>query len=561
MFSKEKEINYIGIGAIGGKAAGLVFISDVLKKEFNQEEFPEIQVIIPTLATIRTDAFDQFMLENNLYEVAFSDLPDDRIANAFQRADLPFEILTDLRRLVTEVTAPLAVRSSSLLEDSTHQPFAGVYATKMTPNNQPDVDSRFRRLVEAIKFVYASTYFRAAKDYMKATGNEPTVEKMAVTIQEVLGKKHDHRFYPDLSGVTRSYNFYPLGKAKPEDGVISLALGLGKTIVDGEICWSYSPAYPKVDPPYRSVEELLKNTQTKFWAINLGEPPEYNPILETEYLVHADITDAEKDGTLRYLASTYIPHSRRLTIGIGNPGARVLTFAPLLILEEFPLNELVKKILKISEVAMRCPVEIEFAMTFNPAIFGYLQVRPMIVQTEEIAIDEDALKNENVLIASRNVLGNGQFTHIQDIVFIKPESFEAKYTRQIAHELATINTKLQEEGRAYLLIVIGRLGTTDPWLGIPVNWGQIANAKVIVEATKEKFNVVLSQGSHFFHNLISQGVCYFTVSHQEQPPINWEWFRQQPCVDETPFICHVRAEKPLRILINGRKRLGVVFSS
>lgn len=559
MFSKDMEINYIGSGAIGGKAAGLVFISDILKKEFNRDEFPDIQVTIPTLATIRTDAFDHFMQENNLYEIAFSDLPDDRIANAFQRADLPFEILMDLRRLVTEVTAPLAVRSSSLLEDSTRQPFAGVYATKMTPNNQPDVDTRFRRLVEAIKFVYASTYFRAAKDYMKATGNDPTVEKMAVTIQEVLGKKHNHRFYPDLSGVARSYNFYPLGKARPEDGVISLALGLGKTIVEGEICWSYSPAYPKVDPPYRSVEELLKNTQTKFWAINMGEPPEYNPILETEFLVYADITDAEKDGTLRYLASTYIPHSQRMTIGIGNPGVRVLTFAPLLVLEEFPLNELAKKILKISEEAMHCPVEIEFAMTFNPTIFGYLQVRPMVVQTEEVELNEEDLTKDQVLIASRSVLGNGHLSHIRDIVFIKPENFEARHSRQIAQELTAINRELQEESLPYLLIVIGRLGTTDPWLGIPVNWGQIANAKVIVEATKENFNVVLSQGSHFFHNLISQGVCYFTVSHRDRPPINWEWFRQQPCVNETPFICHVRTEKPLNILINGRKRLGVVF--
>jgi hypothetical protein len=558
-FARKKRLSCIGLGEYGGKAHGLAFIHNVLVSEIEAEEFPQIEVDFPSLTVVCTDVFETYMRRNYLHEIAFSDLPDDRIALAFQRAELPFEILGDLRALVEEVHTPLAVRSSSLLEDSTYEPFAGVYATKMIPNNQFDPDVRFQKLVEAIKFVYASTYFKSAKDYMTATNHSIKDEKMAVIIQEVVGKQHRERFYPELSGVARSYNYYPMGRAKYEDGVVNLALGLGKTIVDGGVSWTYSPSYPKVDPPYRSVEEMLKYSQSDYWAINMGEPDEYDPIKETEYLLLENIITAESDQTLRYLSSTYNSQSGRLSIGISAKGPRVITFAPLLVWEELPLNQLIQKILSICESTFNAPVEIEFAMTFNPHRFGFLQVRQMVVASDLVEIDEDELSKKNVLAASTNVVGNGVINSIQDVVYVKPGSFESKHTRQIAADLARINSNLVANGRPYMLIAIGRLGTTDPWLGIPIVWGQISGAKTIVEATQHNFKVELSQGSHYFHNLTSMGVSYFSVPHAGAYQIDWEWLDHQEIVDETQFTRHVKLCAPLLIKVDGRSGRGVIY--
>ena len=300
----------IGTGALGGKASGLAFAKDLLAETIGASAFSEVEVNVPTMAVIATDCFDEFIARNRLGELRVEDLPDDRIGHAFQQADLPVELLGDLRALTTQVKTPLAVRSSSLLEDALDRPFAGVYGTKMIPNNQFDPDTRFRRLTEAIKFVYASTYFREARDYIKTTGHDPKEEKMAVILQEVVGRRHGDRFYPDVSGVARSYNFYPTGPALPEEGVASLALGLGKTIVDGGVAWTFSPAYPKKPPPFGSVQEMLRGTQTEFWAVNMGKPPAYDPVNETEYLVTAGLKEAEADDVLRCLASTFDPRSR-----------------------------------------------------------------------------------------------------------------------------------------------------------------------------------------------------------------------------------------------------------
>ncbi len=369
------------------------------------------------------------MARNELYDLAFDDMPDERMAHAFQRAALPAEILGDLRALISGVHSPLAMRSSSLLEDALHEPFAGVYATKMIPNNQHSPDVRFQKLVEAIKFIYASTYFGSAKDYLQATGREVGIEKMAVIIQEVVGRRHDERFYPHLSGVARSYNFYASGYAKPEDGVVHLALGLGKTIVDGGMSWMYSPARPKVNPPVGSPAELLKLTQTTFWAVNMGKPPAYDPVHETEYLVKAGLGEAERDGVLRYLASTFDPHSGRITPGVGQTGPRLLTFAPLLVWEEAPLNRLLKQLLVLSEQAYDAPVEIEFAMNLDEQKrsrhrFGFLQARPMVVSSEQVEIDPADMTGEDVLLASASVLGNGVNDSIRDIVYVRPERFQ-----------------------------------------------------------------------------------------------------------------------------------------
>lgn len=546
---------------MGGKATGLKIVQEVILKNLDHNRFPQMKIDIPDMVVIQTDVFDLFIARNNLKQFALSDFPDEQIALAFQQAELPFEILGELRSLVEQVHLPLAIRSSSLLEDSLHQPFAGVYATKMIPNNQFDPKIRFRKLCEAIKFVYASTYFTGAKTYIKATKHSIEEEKMGVIIQEEVGTKYGLRFYPEVSGVARSYNFYPMGRAKHDEGIVHLALGLGKTIVDGGVSWSFSPSYPKVEPPYRTVNELLKISQTKFWAVNLGSDIEYNPIEETEYLTLGDLGDAELDGSLEQVASTFDPHAQRLTMGIAANGPRVLTFAPLLVLDTLSVNKLITDLLDDCEQLLDGPVEIEFAMTFNPNHFGFLQVRRMIVFDDEIEINDHDLSGNNVLLSSSTVLGNGLETGLKDIVFIKPGSFKAKHSRLIAQELSQMNQKIVAEGNSYLLIVFGRLGTTDPWLGIPINWEQVAGAKSIVEVATENFNVVLSQGSHYFHNLINLKVSYFSIQHPNESLIDWEWLGSQELVEETDFLRHVRVPAGFTIVVDGRKGKGAIFKS
>ncbi len=562
-FDSDERLTCIGAGSLGGKAQGLAFIRQTLISEFNPDAFTGIEVNIPTMTVICADVFDTFMARNDLYEIAYSNLPDDRIAYAFQNAHLPTEIVGDLRALITQVRTPLAIRSSSMLEDAMYEPFAGIYATKMIPNNQHSPDTRFQKLVEAIKFVYASTYFKSAKDYIRATSYRTEDEKMAVIIQEVVGQRHNGRFYPEMSGVARSHNYYPMGRAKPEEGVVNLALGLGKTIVDGGRSWTYSPAWPKVNPPFGSVGELLKQSQTEFWSVNMGKAPAYDPIKETEYLVNADLADAEMDGTLRLTASTYNAQSDRITMGVGVQGPRVLTFAMLLVLNEIPLNALIKSLLSLCEQALGAPVEIEFAMTFAggrnssvPHKFGFLQVRPMVVSNEPVEISDEDMVGDPILLASDNALGNGIIDNIQDIVYVKPEMFEAQYTQRIAYEIEALNKKLVADKRPYLLIGFGRWGSSDPWLGIPVNWGQVSGAKVIVEATLANMNVELSQGSHFFHNLTSFGVCYFSVLHTRQHQIDWNWLENQEDFSETQFVRHVKLPASLQIKVDGRSGRG-----
>ena len=552
-------LHTIGSGALGGKAQGLVAMKDLLNSQFDADDYPDCDISIPRMTVLCSDIFDIFIERNNLEEIIHTGVPDNRLALAFQQADLPLEILGELRTLISKNHLPLAIRSSSLLEDTSHEPFAGVYATKIIPNNQFDINTRFRRLIEAIKFVYASTFFQPARDYMKITGHTLEDEKMAVIIQEVIGNKHGQRYYPEISGVARSYNFYPMDRETHQEGIIHLALGLGKTIVDGGISWSYSPAHPKVKPPYRTVDELLKLTQTEFWAVNMGEPPEYNPIKETEYLVQEDLITAENDGVLPYLASTYDPHANRLTIGTGSDGPRVLTFGRILVLEDIPLNDIIKKLLAISENAQAGPVEIEFAMTLNPHRFGFLQVRPLVVSESEVTLEDEELCGNQVLLSSRNVLGNGINRDLQDILFVPPHKFQPKHTQAIAQELKRHNRRLVDEGRAYLLIVFGRLGTTDPWLGIPLRWEGVSGAKAVVETTKEDFNIVLSQGSHYFHNLINLGIHYFSIPSSSEFDIDWDWLQQQNTLNETEFIHHIQLSTPLQIKVDGRSGKGVVL--
>lgn len=565
-FGSDEPFSRIGGGEYGGKARGLIFIRDFLRAGFDATRFPGLHADIPRTVVLATDVFDAFMERNHLFDVACSDLPDDRIALAFQDADLPVEYLGDLRSLVEEVRLPLAVRSSSLLEDALFRPFAGIYGTKMIPNHESDPSTRFKRLVEAIKFVFASVYSRSAKSYIRTTEKTIRDEKMAVVIQEVVGERWNDRFYPQLSGVARSYNFYPTGKAKPEEGVVNLALGLGKTIVDGGVSWAYSPAYPKAPPPLAGPADLLEKTQTEFWAVNMGKPPAFDPTSEAEYLIQANLQNAEYDDTIRLLASTFDPRSERIVPGTGPDGPRILNFAPVLVNEELPLNRFIKELLETCDNAVGNKVEIEFAVSWprgklQEARFGFLQVRPMVVSDEVVDIADAEFDAPGVLLSSNRVMGNGIVEGVRDVVYVKPDVFEARHTRQIAAELEALNQPLLDAGRPYLLIGFGRWGSSDPWLGIPVDWGQICGAKVIVEATLPSMNVDPSQGSHFFHNISSFKVSYLSVRHDRDRAIDWAWLEAQDGIAETNLVRHVGVREPLLIKVDGRHGRGVIAPS
>ncbi len=557
-------ISRLGSGSIGGKASGLAFIEKTITSYIGEKKFPGISICIPRFVVIATDYFDLFLKENDLDQVIQSNMSNEYIAHAFGQGKLPRELVENLKAFINKVKVPLAVRSSSLLEDAMYEPFAGVYATKMIPNNQSDPDNRLEKLREAIKFVYASTFFREARDYHRAINRPTSDEKMAVIIQDIVGRQYNGRYYPDISGVARSYNFYPIGSAKPDEGVISLALGLGKTIVEGGLVWSYSPAYPRVNPPVSSAGELLKVTQAKFWAVNMRKPSVTNPMQESEYLVGGQLADAEADGSLQHAASTYRPQDDRIIMGTGVAGPRIVTFAPILIGEKIPLNGLLIELLDICEKALDNQVEIEFAVSIESkpeltAQFGFLQVRPMVVSDAVIDVTEEVMSGEDALVASDRVMGNGQNDVIEDIIYVNPKTFNAKDTRQIAQELALFNRRMVDDGLPYLLIGFGRWGSSDPWLGIPVNWGQISGAKAIVEATLPKMDVDLSQGAHFFHNMTSFQISYFSVNHHGKYSIQWDWLEKQELVKESEFVRHIRISKPLKVKVDGRSGRGVIL--
>jgi hypothetical protein len=562
-FDGEHTFTCLGEGELGGKASGLDRVRKQIIEKIDPTEFPEIEITVPTMTVLTTEIFDLFMERNNLHELAFPDMPDDRIAHAFQKASFPAEYVGDIYALISQVTTPLAVRSSSLLEDALNHPFAGVYGTKMTPNNQPDTETRFRKLIEAIKFVYASTFFRGARNYLRSVNQQQSAEKMAVIVQEVVGSRHEDRYYPCISGVARSYNYYATGHAEPTDGVVNLALGLGCQIVDGGISWTYSPAYPRTPAPFNNIGDILKNTQTAFWAVNMGKPPLPDPVKETEFLINQEVAAAEGDGVLRPLVSTYDYQSDRLRQGMANPGPRVLDFAPILRSNVIPLNDLLQKLLTMTEEVEQVAVEIEFAVSLTgrpgkPARFGFLQARPMMVSDDVIDMSDEDLIGEGILVASEQVLGNGTDSGLRDVVYLKPELFEARHTPTIARELEIINRAVVNEGGNYLLIGFGRWGSSDHWLGVPVDWSQISQARAIVEATLPDMITDMSQGSHFFHNMLSFDVKYLSVKYSGSYTIDWDWLAQQTVVNETDFVRHVRLAAPLEIKVDGRSGKGVI---
>lgn len=569
-FDGREPFTVIGDGELGGKASGLAAAREVLAEHAGELRFTGIEIDVPRMTVLAGGVFDRFLDTGGLRAWAedaaagigaSAEAADRRLAVAFQKGSLPPDVVGDLWALVRQVRSPLAVRSSSRLEDALHHPFAGVYATKMIPNGAADPDRRFRSLTEAVRLVYASTFFRQARDYIRAAGRAPGEEKMAVVIQEVVGRRHGPRFYPHVAGVARSYNFYPSGPARPDEGVVDLALGLGKTIVDGGRTWTYSPAHPRVRPPFGSIGDLLKLTQTEFWAVNMGPAP-YDPVNEDEHLLRATLGEAETDGALGAAVSTYDAGRDRVVPGLGATGPRVLDFASLLSYGEPPLNDAVRALLRLFEARAGAPVEIEFALTWGasggPARLGFLQVRPMAVAQGDLELQAAALEGDDVVVASERVMGHGVRDGLEDVVFVKREGFELAHMPAIALEVERANAALVAAGRPYVLIGFGRWGSAERWLGIPVAWSQIAGAAVIVEAAVPMVRAELSQGAHFFHNLLSFRVAYLSVPESGRARLDWDFLLGLPRVSESEHVVHARVPGGLRVEVDGRRQRGLI---
>ncbi|MGE5314705.1 MAG: PEP/pyruvate-binding domain-containing protein [Acidobacteriota bacterium] len=571
-FSKETFDPYnsfarLGGGSLGGKARGLGFINQLITHSSVRERFPGIDISVPAALVVATDVFDQFMQANGLENFALGSTNDDELNRRFSEAPyFPEEIVSKLRDFLDVMREPLAVRSSSLLEDSQYQPFAGVYETYMIPNNDESDEVRLQELLQAVKLIYASTFSRSAKEYMKATSYRAEEEKMAVIVQRMVGTRHHHRFYPDFGGVGKSYNFYPVAPQKSTDGIVYIALGLGKTVVDGGNTVRFCPKFPRHMMQFFSAKETLRNAQTDFYALDLDQSletcEEHTP---KAFVRKYDLSVAEDDETLSNVASTYSPENDAVYDGIARKGRRVVTFAPILKHNVFPLPEILDAILAMGSFGMGTPVEIEFAATINALRhgkkeFALLQIRPLVLasEVEDIAIEEE--RPEHILCQSTQVLGNGTIQNLYDIVVVDISTFDRSKSRETAHEVSMMNAKLVSQKRPYVLIGVGRWGSLDQWLGIPVTWDQISGAAVIVESGFKDFSVTPSQGSHFFQNITSFRIGYFTVNEMNHiGSIDWNWLACRPAVESMEYTRHLQLSEPLTVKINGHKNKGIII--
>jgi len=563
----------LGIGSLGGKARGLTFVRHLLYKYSVGQRFPEVRIGVPNTLVLATDLFEQFLAENNLESFAIHCTDDDELIRRFLAAALPRTVRAALADFLRVIRVPLAVRSSSLLEDSQYQPFTGVYDTFMLANRDAELNTRVEELNESIKRVYASTFTQHAKAYIHATPFRLEEEKMAVMIQELVGTAHDYRFYPDVSGVVRSRNFYPAEPMQPNDGIAAVALGLGRTVVDGGKSLSFCPRFPRNMLQFSSVEDILRNAQTEFIALDLssrnnGQPPANEPShpsgVEHFRERKFPLRDAEADGTLHYVASTYSRDNDTISDGLSRPGARVVTFAPILKHNIFPLPALLDYLQKLGADALGRPVEIEFAVrmgsSMEPADFGFLQMRPLICsrETEDVAIE--AVEPAAILCRSSNVLGNGRIEDIHDVVVVDYESFHRASSVEVAEIVARLNAQLVRANTPYILIGVGRWGSKDPWLGIPVTWDQVSGARVIVEAGFRDFRVTPSQGSHFFQNLTAFRIAYFTINPDlGEGQVDWAWLSAQPAVQHIGSVRHIHLEAPFTVVVSGSRGVGVIL--
>ena len=562
-FDRYAHFARIGDGSLGGKGRGLAFLDSIIKKhpEFNERE--GVSVSIPKTVVLCTDVFDQFMESNKLYKIALSDASDEEILKHFLRAQLPDKYIADFFTFFEATDRPIAIRSSSLLEDSHYQPFAGIYSTYMIPNLD-DKYQMLQMLAAAIKSVYASVYYKDSKAYMTATSNVIDQEKMAVILQEVVGKQYGDRYYPNISGVLRSINYYPIGDETSEEGIASLALGLGKYIVDGGQTLRVSPYHPTQVLQTSEMEIALRQTQTQFYALDMKDVGGDFKVDDGFNILKLKVKDADKDGSLSYIASTYDPYDQVIRDGIYEGGRKIISFCGVLQQGVFPLPELLQMSMKLGEEGMKRPVEIEFACNINAdrtGEFYLLQMRPIVDSKQVLDEDLAAIDDSACLLRSHNSLGHGISEDVTDVVYVKTDdNFTASNNPRIADEVERINRKFVAEGKNYVLVGPGRWGSSDYWLGIPVKWPHISAARVIVEAGLPNYRVDPSQGTHFFQNLTSFGVGYFTVNtYKGEGVFRKDVLDAMPAVDETQYVRHVRFDRPLRIMMDGMKQEGVVL--
>ncbi len=553
----------MGDGSIGGKGRSIAFMDNIVKEHLELNEDDNIPVIIPRTVVLCTDIFDEFMETNDLYPIALSDKPDDEILRYFLKAGLPDRLIEDFMVFLEAIKAPIAVRSSSLLEDSHYQPFAGVYSTYMIPMLEDRYET-LGLLSKAIKAVYASVFYKDSKTYMTATQNLIDQEKMAIVLQEAVGTQYGDHFYPTISGVARSLNFYPVGNEEPEEGIANIVLGLGKYIVEGGVNLRFSPAHPHNIVQLSSVELALRDTQRYFYALDMKDVHKEFSTNDGFNLLKLSIKDAEKDDSIRYISSTYDPVDQVIYDGYYDSGRKIISFANVLQHNVFPLAEILQQVLKIGQQEMGRAVEIEFAADLKDkgeGNFYLLQIRP-IVQNKELEVEDlSEIKPEDEILHSVNALGHGVMNDIYDIVYVKTKDFNAAKNTDIAVEIDKINAEFLSQEKNYILVGPGRWGSSDSWLGIPVRWPQISNAQVLVEIALDNYKIEPSQGTHFFQNLTSFGVGYFSINPyvSGEGLFDEDYLNRQPAVFETEYIRHVRFSNPMVVKINGKKKMGTVL--
>ncbi len=570
--SDVREFLKIGRGSLGGKARGLAFMSLLFQRYGEiQNKYPGINIKIPKTLVICTDVFESFVADNDLQVFAGYGFNDEEVTEAFLNAEMPAWIVRMFETYLSQVKFPLAVRSSSQLEDFHFQPSAGLYSTYMIPNNHPELSTRLSQLIKAVKLVFASTYYEDPKVFTRNTSIKSFHEMMGVIIQEVAGVEYGDFFYPAVSGVVQSYNFYPFSYMKPEEGIAHIALGLGKTVMEGEKCLRFSPKYPNVIPQFSSVQDILENAQRYFYALKIRDYPEDLNFHKYSNLEKRELDDAKDESPVKFLSSTYIPDEDRIRDTWYIDGPKVITFAQLLNHKSNQIPKLLSELMELGSRSMGCPVEIEFSVNIYPEEnrkwdFHFLQIRPMAAHKERFKVQITDTDVQKAICRSTLALGNGINETISDIVYVKPDIFSSEETVRIAGEINKINAQLLKENRTYLMIGPGRWGASDRWLGIPVKWHNISGVGAIIELRNEKINADPSQGSHFFHNITSLGITYITVNEiTGQKPggfsdyFDWQWIASIPAVSETTFIRHVRLAKPVTIKIDGKTSQCVII--
>jgi CheY-like chemotaxis protein len=569
-FEKDKFDEYlkfsrIGEGSIGGKARGLAFINNIIEKHKLFNKWPDVEIGIPHTVVLGTDIFDEFMEMNNLYKIALSDASDEEILQHFIEGKLPGWIHQDLYAIIDVIRNPIAIRSSSKLEDSHYQPFAGIYSTYMIPMVKDDHQRMVSMITDAIKSVYASVYYRNSKAYIQATANVIDEEKMGIILQEVCGTHYGNKFYPTISGVGRSINFYPIEPEKTYDGTANIAFGLGKYLMDGGVGLRFSPRYPKKILQLSSPDLVLRDTQKMFFSLDMNPKSFKSSVDDGINLFKLAIKEAEGDRSFQFAASTFDLENNIIRDGLQSNGKRVITFSNILNYNVFPLAEILGTILEIGQKEMNNPIEVEFAVNLDtpagePKVINFVQIRPIVLNDQGIRIDLGDVKTDDSIVYSKSAMGNGNFRELRDFVYVRPDNFTSAASDKIAPMIEQINERFLSENKSYILAGPGRWGSSDPWLGIPVKWFQISAARVIIEAGLDKFRIDPSQGTHFFQNVTSFGVGYFTVNpYIGDGFYDVDFLASQKVEFENEYIRHVRFEKPLTIRIDGKTNTGVIY--